>query len=444
MVVRTDGVKVFTLLGALGLASPVSAVPSYSRQTGEPCTSCHVGAYGPQLTPHGRAFKLGGYSDGKTVVPLSGTALMTFTHTAKDQSEPASEHDGRNDNVALQEFLGLIAGRVAPRVGTFIGVAYEGPERKAKLDHFDVRYALPLKIGAKDAILGFDVNNNPGSQDAFNTLPAWAFPHEAPELVPERLGMPLLAEGLEGQVAGLSTYLWFDDSLYAEVAGYRSLSHDLLETIGVEDEAGRIAGVAPYVRLAYQKDWGTRVAAIGLVGMQTRLHPERVPGPTNKYFDWGLDATYQELGDRKNILTAQLSYLHERQKPDFDFAEGGTTLHRRSLSSLNANVGWSHKNSYGLTLGLFRSWGTRDPNLFVPEEDGGSRTGKPDTAGYILQADWTPFGKEGSWHAPYANIRVGLQYTGYFKFNGASHDYDGFGRDASDNNALFAFVATAF
>ena len=68
-------------------ATPAFAVPSYSRQTGEPCTSCHVGAYGPQLTPHGRAFKLGGYSDGKTVVPLSATAVASWTHTAKRQPE---------------------------------------------------------------------------------------------------------------------------------------------------------------------------------------------------------------------------------------------------------------------------------------------------------------------------------------------------------------------
>ena len=38
------------------------------------------------------------------------------------------------------------------------------------------------------------------------------------------------------------------------------------------------------------------------------------------------------------------------------------------------------------------------------------------------------------------NLRVGLQYIGYSKFNGASSDYDGYGRSASDNDTLFAFV----
>ena len=39
-----------------------SAVPNFATQTGQPCTACHIGGYGPQLTPLGRAFKIGGYT----------------------------------------------------------------------------------------------------------------------------------------------------------------------------------------------------------------------------------------------------------------------------------------------------------------------------------------------------------------------------------------------
>ena len=439
------GIFVFAAGGILGAAtaSAALAVPSYSRQTGEPCTSCHIGAYGPALTPHGRAFKLGGYSDGKTVVPLSGSALLSYTHTAKDLAEKP-EGFSRNDNAAVQEIVAFVAGRIAPRAGAFIAVEHSGIEHATMLDHFDVRYALPLKAGNKDMIWGFGVNNNPGSQDVFDTLPAWSLPHEAPELVPERIGMPLLAEGLEGQVAGLSTYLWFDNSIYAEVAGYRSLSHGLLNTIGVEDEAGRISGVAPYLRLAYQKDFGKGAASFGLVAMRTAIHPERQPGPTNKYFDWGLDATYQYLGNRKNIISANIAFLHENQTRDFDFAAGDAERRKHSLNSMSGNLSWYRNNTFGLTGGLFHSWGTRDQVLYGPEEDGGSRSGRPDTSGYILQADWVPFGKESSWGAPYANLKLGIQYTGYFQFNGAGSNYDGFGRDASDNNSFFAFAAVSF
>ena len=47
-------------LGLLGFgARNAFAVPSYSRQTGLPCETCHTVA--PQLTAFGRYFKMNGY-----------------------------------------------------------------------------------------------------------------------------------------------------------------------------------------------------------------------------------------------------------------------------------------------------------------------------------------------------------------------------------------------
>lgn len=50
--------------GLLALAATLSqtaqALPSYSRQTGQDCAACHVGSFGPQLTPYGTKFKIGG------------------------------------------------------------------------------------------------------------------------------------------------------------------------------------------------------------------------------------------------------------------------------------------------------------------------------------------------------------------------------------------------
>src|SRR6476619_7201709 len=80
------------LLGLLsGLHSPTAqAVLSYARQTQQPCTGCHVGGFGPQLTPFGRQFKLSGYTlkvgtDAK--LPLSAMMVESFTHTQKAQTE---------------------------------------------------------------------------------------------------------------------------------------------------------------------------------------------------------------------------------------------------------------------------------------------------------------------------------------------------------------------
>jgi len=35
---------------------------------------------------------------------------------------------------------------------------------------------------------------------------------------------------------------------------------------------------------------------------------------------------------------------------------------------------------------------------------------------------------------------MGLRYTAYTKFNGVSDNYNGFGRNASDNNSVFAYL----
>src|SRR5713226_1193714 len=51
----------FTVASLLILFIPKAfAVPSYSRQTGLPCASCHYAP--PELTPFGRTFKLEGYT----------------------------------------------------------------------------------------------------------------------------------------------------------------------------------------------------------------------------------------------------------------------------------------------------------------------------------------------------------------------------------------------
>jgi len=49
----------FILIAVLQRAE---AVPAFSSQTGQACATCHVGAFGPELTAFGRNFKLTGYT----------------------------------------------------------------------------------------------------------------------------------------------------------------------------------------------------------------------------------------------------------------------------------------------------------------------------------------------------------------------------------------------
>ena len=50
---RRTGSTLLAILGLLAAAPVAHAVPSFARQTGADCAACHVGAFGPQLTPYG-------------------------------------------------------------------------------------------------------------------------------------------------------------------------------------------------------------------------------------------------------------------------------------------------------------------------------------------------------------------------------------------------------
>lgn len=428
------------------LASAAQAVPSYSRQTGQECASCHMGSFGPQLTPYGVKFKIGGYTDsdgGDGKIPLSGMAVGTWTSTGKGQPGGAAPRYGDNNNTALQELSLFIAGKLGEHVGSFSQITYSGIDRKAALDHVDIRAAGEASLGSHSATLGVSLNNNPTLQDPFNTLPAWRFPYSTSDLAPAPGAAPLLDGGLEHTVLGATGYAYLDNGLYAELGGYGGIGKRFLERVNVIsdplDPGQQLKGIAPYWRLGYFKDNKRDAFSVGLVGLNAKLGNYGSGGPTDHYNDFGVDASYQYLGNRQHVFALGGSYIRERQTLNATFGSGGADNTRLTLDQWNASASYHYAKTYGVTLRYFNISGARDNTFY-----GDNRTGKPDSSGWTLQGDWTPFGKESSWGAPWANVRMGLQYTWYNRFNGAKDNYDGTGRNAKDNNTLYGFIWTAF
>ncbi len=422
----------------LGLASllaaaslPAHALPSYARQTGEECAACHVGAFGPQLTAHGIKFKLGGYtdSDGKAGhVPLSSMLLANWTHTSTDNAAPPA-HFNANNNLALQEASLFLAGKLTDHIGSFVQTTYNGIDRVYGLDQMDLRYARTFERGGKDLLFGASFNNNPTVQDPFNSSATWRFPFTSADLAPAPAVSPLIDGGLAQGVLGATAYALWDGSFYGELGGYRSMSASMINKLG-DSDVGKLKGTAPYVRVGYMKDMRKEMFAVGLFALSADLDPNRTPGAGyDKYRDIGVDATYQFLGDRKNIYTLHGSYTREKNTLDVSAPGDGTGR----LSSLNLNASYFYDQTYGLSLGLFDTRGNNNAPLWNTVM--GNNT--PDSRGYTAQFDWTPWGKESSWNAPWANLRLGVQYTGYSKFDGASNG-------AGDNNSLSVFAWTSF
>lgn len=428
----------------LDINSAALAVPAFSRQTGVDCSVCHVGSFGPQLTPYGMKFKMGGYlsSNGTSGhIPLSAMMVESFTRTKKKQFEDPAKHFDKNNNTSLQELSLFVAGRLTDHIGSFVQVTRSEPDRETALDNSDVRLAFPTQLFEKEALLGISLNNNPTLQDPFNSLPAWGFPYISSELAVESAASPLLFGGVEQQVVGSTAYGFYDDHWYASVGGYRAWSKNTLDDVFNITPEDKVRGFAPYWRLAYFTDMGIHAWHVGLFGMNGDVSPDWQSGPKDKYRDIGVDGSYEFLGTGKHVFSLNGAYVYERRNLDATYGAGDASDKNGSLKRFDLTGSYNYNKAWGVTLGLFDIHGSHDDVLYnTGDPDEGSIKGSPDTRGCILQADWTPWGRWDSWGAPWANVRLGLQYTVYTRFNGSSNNYDGFGHDASDNNTLFAFI----
>lgn len=412
--------------GALALAlafaaSPAHAVPSYARQTGMDCAGCHIGAFGPQLTAAGIRFKLGGYldSDGKDgKVPLSGMVAASWSRTRQDQNPPPDALKA-NDNATLDEASLFIAGKLMDHVGAFVQVTRDGIAHSNALDQTDIRVTNTMTIAGKDTVVGLTFNNNPGVQDAFNSTPVWSYPYiGSPAGFGTGDAATLIDGGLEGRVVGASAYAFWNDALYAELGTYRSLAPQAQFKLGAGRDFQQLDGNA-YWRLGWMQDRKRDMWHAGVFGWSARLAPDRtVPGRVDGYRDIGLDAGYQYLGTREHIATLDATLVTEQ-------SHIGATGERAHLHTARIAAGYSWRETFGASTAWFSSGGS-DPAAT--------------SRGAVLQADWTPWGKEAAEApAPFSllNLRLGVQYWKYGTFGGTS-------AGAAAHDTLFLSAWSAF
>ncbi|WP_240151687.1 cytochrome C [Oleiagrimonas citrea] len=442
--IRFLGWLILPMVWVLLHAGPALAVPSYARQTHLPCSSCHVGAFGPELTPFGREFKLNGYTmkvgnDAK--IPLSAMMVESFLHTGQvqDPADLGKPFKG-NNNFSLDQASVFLAGRISKHAGVFAQATYSEVGGLLGWDNVDVRYARPYSHGKHNGVWGISINNNPTVSDVFNSAPAWMFPYMSSDLAPGAPAAPIILDGIGGQSIGATGYTQIDGKWYLEAGGYRSLSVAWTNKVNAGYD-GKLSGFAPYARLTYTKAVPNGDFTLGgflfdvnrgAVGEDVNGHAIPLPGPTDDYRDLGLSGDYEYYrGD--NIFTANALYVHERQTLNSTFLDGGSTHLRNTLDSFNLKGSYWYQNTYGVSLAQFVYDGSNDLALY-------GNNGSPNTEGGIVEVDYNPFGKSDSWKQPYVNVRVGLQYTWYTKFSGLVHNIDGAGRNASGNDATYLYL----
>jgi len=455
------------LLGALALAiaflwiPPADALPSFAAQTSLPCSACHVGGFGPQLTPFGISFRANGYTMGGGTgpwshIPVSLVVSPSF-QTDATALPAAPTGYGTNDffNV-LGSGSGLFIAGGHSFDGNFgiggfeqVGItAVPGGPLIASEATSDLEITKPLSLGNHSLLLGFDFTNTPSGGDPYNSLyNGFEFPYLTPFIGPVPSASPAISV-LGTTVYGMSLYAVYDNSIYAAAGLYQSWSTGMLNTMNVAPSSlGTISGGAPYFRLADQHAWGNNFLEIGAVLMDIPL--QQIPGiadtsAQNRYVDWGLDATYQRMfGPDTLAITSNI--LFETQTLTASNAAGLSSNPTNYLNQFRVAASYYWHSTYGATLAYTATSGSTDSTLYVPAPLTGSANGSPNSQAIIAQIDWTPFGNDTT-HAgyPWLNVRIGLQYTYYLEFNGGTTNYDGSGRNAADNNTLFLFAWFAF
>jgi hypothetical protein len=426
---------------ALFGSSTAYALPSYARQTGQECAACHNGF--PELTPYGRLFKLNAYAfrGGETSLPpIAAMVVPSFTHTEKDQPGGAAPRFGTNDLTAFTASL-FYGGAITDNSGAFAQGTFDQVSRRFSWDNLDVRYARSVILGEREMVFGATINNNPTVTDPWNSLPAWRFPFVSSGLAPTPSAATLIEGGLAQNSIGITAYNFWNRLIYAEAGLYRGLSVRSLTTLGVDStDTNAIKNVAPYWRLAFAPSWGRNSFEVGTFGMAATIIPGRVrDNGTDHLTDVGIDAQYQWLGARDGI-SFQGSWITENQNLSASSALGSATNTHNHLRSINLKTTYYYDQTYGVTAGWFRIDGTSDPLLFGAD----SAAASPNSEGWIGELNYIPFSHGGPSFWPWLNLKLGLQYIYYNKFNGGSTNFDGAGRNAHDNNTFFLFAWLAF
>jgi hypothetical protein len=411
------------------------AVPSFARQTGLSCNVCHSNP--PELTAFGRNFKLKGYVLANTTatdkvgttkdlllskyIPLS--VMVLLSNTSFQANQPATQNNAAGFPQQLSIFL---AGGFASHFGGLAQITYTHSDDHFGMDNTDLRYANQGKLGSKDWEYGITLNNNPTVEDLWNSTPAWGFPWISTASGVDPIASPIIQGALGQDVAGVGGYSMWNNHLYTALTLYRSEHAGAATPVTGTGQTYNISGVAPYWRAAWQQTWGSNYLEVGTYGIFMNSFPGAVSGPEDQYVDPSFDFQY-ERPFGANLLDLHGTYIYEKSNLDATYLAQGASTAANHLNTLKLDSTYHWTNKFTATGTIFSTTGNSDPLLNAPAALTGSNNGKPDTTGYTAQfAFW-----------PVQNIDLNLNYTGYLKFNGASSNYDGANRNASDNNTVY-------
>ena len=442
-----------SVIGGLVMSANAWALPSFARQTGWSCATCHTSF--PQLTPMGRIFKLMGYTtmnvqpQQKVEAKIGNTIHLLLprisqfsifvqasdTHVAGSQqvlgasprtSGANGQSVGTNNNLEVPQQVSLFyAGAVTPHVGDFLHITYNGQDGTMAFDDSSIVRAQAWKLGLHNTLItGVDVNNTPTATDLWNTSPDWQAPfftsnYTAEGEVPTTFigaspgaAFPLIGLGAyAADIVGANRANWFyvEADAYNNSEGTGAAPNSGVFTDGGSNGAfGQLAGTAPYFRLAYQHDWSDWNWEVGTYDMWSRVYASPVSNAVNRFYDYDLDSQLQwlDVNDNNNV-TVRANLIHEDARFAASDVGVGSSDSQGQLNTFNLNATYWYHDEYAAQGGFQDVTGTAN-SAFWGGNVYTSANGSPNTTDEWVEASYLPW-----W-----NTRLSVRYTIFNKFRG--------------------------
>ena len=371
-----------TLYQFVPAGAQASAIPSYARQTGFPCKSCHY--MPPELTPLGRAFKLNGYTmAGKPTVTSPGkgntsglnilesfplSVLFDTAFTSLKSPQPIVQNGAprlQNGSFQFPEDASLfLAGAWATHVGSFVQVTYSSQNDHFTWDNSDIRYANSTKLFKKDFAYGITLNNNPTVEDLWNSTPAWGFPWVNSDWAPTPNAGAIINGGLAQDVAGVGGYAHVGQPPVScrdglPLGAHRRAAAKCGSGFSGNPLSINIRGVAPYWRLAWQQTSKNNYLEVGTYG----IHVKSTPGGCQAASPaWKTDirtgrpisSTIGPLPQfRGDVLSFRGTYIRENSSLLATFNNTGASFVQHHLNTTQVERGISLRRQVSATIGYF-------------------------------------------------------------------------------------------
>jgi hypothetical protein len=148
--------------------------------------------------------------------------------------------------------------------------------------------------------------------------------------------------------------------------------------------------------------------------------------------DVGADFNYQFRFNPRSV-TSDMIWASGTVIQEYATLAGNSVLNGTkptdTLRTARLNLTYSIGATWTPSVQLFDISGSADPALW------GTRTGRANSSGYVVEMAYSPWGKPDS-PFQWLNVKLAAQYVGYWRFDGTA-------RNAADNNALYLLVQTA-